>query len=443
MKVYELNLDGLVGPTHHYGGLAKGNLASTEHAYQTANPRAAALQGIQKMRFLYQRNIKQAILPPHERPNFMLLKQLGLEGSPNKQLKQAALHPHLLTACFSASSMWAANTATVTPSLDSLDKKVHFTPANLISQLHRHQEADFSSLLLRQIFSDADYFKHHNPLPRTDALSDEGAANHNRICQQHHTQGIHLFVYGRTAFNKTSTPSLFPARQTLEASEAIARLHRIPTDHVLFAKQNPKAIDQGVFHHDVIGVANEHLLLIHENAWEDQIKVLDKLESMIDFPLQCIQIPEEIFSIKDAVDSYVFNSQLITLANHQMLLLAPHECQNHARVRPWIEALIDDKSNPITEVKFMNLKQSMQNGGGPACLRLRVLLTEQELQAMHPGVLVTEEKLDELEDWISKNYRTSLKPEDLSDPEFVQEIYRTLDKFTNILELGSIYSFQK
>ncbi|MDX2347040.1 MAG: N-succinylarginine dihydrolase, partial [Legionella sp.] len=30
--VYELNLDGLVGPTHHYAGLAYGNTASLAHA---------------------------------------------------------------------------------------------------------------------------------------------------------------------------------------------------------------------------------------------------------------------------------------------------------------------------------------------------------------------------------------------------------------------------
>lgn len=443
MNVYELNLDGLVGPTHHYGGLAKGNVASTSHAYHTANPQAAALQGIEKMRFLHRRQIKQAILPPHERPNLKLLTQLGFDGSPAKQLKKAALHPRLLTACFSASSMWAANTATVTPSTDSLDQRVHFTPANLVNQLHRAQEADFSSTLLRRIFQDQNYFTHHEPLPRTNTLSDEGAANHNRICNHHGAPGIHLFVYGRTALGEFSSPTVFPARQTLEASQAIARLHQLPENRALFARQNPRAIDLGVFHHDVIGVTNEHVVLLHEDALVDQQQILDKLRTMVDFPIQIIEISKTDFSIKDAVESYLFNSQLITLPTQKMLLLAPKECAHHPRVRPWIDNLLADAHNPISEVAFFDLKQSMQNGGGPACLRLRVPLNEHEFNAMHAGVIATEDKLFQLEKWVCQHYRTSLHPDDLSDPLFIDEVYSALDALSKILNLGSIYTFQK
>ncbi len=443
MNVYELNLDGLVGPTHHYAGLAKGNVASTSHAYHTANPQAAALQGIEKMRFLHRRQIKQAILPPHERPNLTLLAQLGFDGSPAKQLEKASLHPRLLTACFSASSMWAANTATVTPSADSLDQRVHFTSANLVSQLHRAQEADFSSTLLRVIFQDQNYFAHHEPLPRTNTLSDEGAANHNRICKHHGGPGIHLFVYGRTAFGEFSSPTVFPARQTLEASQSIARLHQLPENRVLFARQHPATIDLGVFHHDVIGVANEHVVLLHEDALVDQQQVLDKLRTMVDYPIQFIEISKTDFSVQDAVESYLFNSQLITLPTHKMLLLAPQECAHHPHVRPWIDHLLAEAHNPIDEVVFFDLKQSMQNGGGPACLRLRVPLTEHEFNAMHSGVIATDDKLDQLEKWVYQHYRTSLHPDDLRDPLFIDEVHTALDELSKILNLGSIYAFQK
>lgn len=443
MHVFELNLDGLVGPTHHYAGLAKGNIASTTHAYRTANPQAAALQGLKKMRFLHERHIKQGILPPHARPNLRLLAQLGFTGTPAQQVQQASKHPTLLTACFSASSMWAANTATVTPSLDSLDKRVHFTPANLISQLHRHQEADFSAILLQAIFEDSRYFSHHAPLPKTNTLSDEGAANHNRICSQHHHAGIHLFVYGRKAFGESASSTRFPARQTLEASEAIARLHQLSPAQVLFAQQNPAAIDQGVFHHDVIGVANEHVLLIHEEALLEQARILDTLRSMLDAPLHVIEISQNELSVKDAVESYLFNSQLITLPNHKMLLLAPHECEQHPRVGPWIDQLLTQSTHPIAEVQFFDLKQSMQNGGGPACLRLRVPLTEAELNAMHPGILVTDEKLEQLEAWVMKHYRTSLHPDELADPTLINEVHTALDELTQLLKLGSIYDFQQ
>lgn len=48
MKVYELNMDGLVGPTHNYAGLAPGNIASLNYASVASNPQAAALQGLKK-----------------------------------------------------------------------------------------------------------------------------------------------------------------------------------------------------------------------------------------------------------------------------------------------------------------------------------------------------------------------------------------------------------
>ncbi len=441
-RVFELNLDGLVGPTHHYGGLAKGNIASTTHAYLVANPQAAALQGIEKMRFLHQCNIKQAFLPPHERPNLALLQQLGFRGSLDSQLKQASAYPHLLTACFSASSMWAANTATVTPSIDTQDGRVHFTPANLVSQLHRHQEADFSSKLLQMIFNHSKYFKHHPPLPKTNALSDEGAANHSRICQHHHTRGIHLFVYGRKAFGADAHPGRFPARQTLEASESIARLHQIHPDQVLYAAQAPNAIDQGVFHHDVIGVANENVMLIHEKALLNQKEILNALQKKLNDELKIIQILEKDVSIQDAVASYLFNSQLITISKNNMLLLCPKECETHSTVRPWIDALLQKTDHPIRQVRFFDLKQSMQNGGGPACLRLRVLLTEEELNAMHPEVMITDEKLDLLETWVLKHYRTSLHPNDLQDPKLIEEVHCALDELTQHLKLGSLYPFQ-
>lgn len=447
MDVFELNIDGLVGPTHHYAGLSKGNIASTSNAYATANPAAAAHQGIEKMRFLHRLGIKQAIFPPHARPNLSLLTHLGFHGSPTQQLTAAyAVSPKLLTACYSASSMWTANSATVAPSTDTHDGLLHFTAANLVSQLHRHQEADFSYQLLQQIFADTRYFKHHPPLPKTNALSDEGAANHNRICEHHAKKGTHLFIYGRVALDvdNASTPTHFPARQTREASEAIARLHQLDAKNAIFACQNPRAIDQGVFHHDVIGVANESLILIHQDALLNQTNVLNQLQNGLDYPLHIIEIPRDLFTIQDAVDSYIFNSQIITLpcAQKSMLLVAPKECEMHPRIKPWIDALIKDHTNPIHHVHYFDLKQSMQNGGGPACLRLRVPINNEELSAMHQHVLVNDAKLDQLDDWITRHYRTELHPRDLLDPALIKETHTALDELTKLLHLGNIYSFQ-
>lgn len=450
MRVYEVNLDGLVGPSHHYAGLSAGNIASTTNALSMANPAAAAHQGIQKMRLLHQMGLKQALLPPHQRPNLHLLRQLGFTGTPNQQINQAhKADPNLLSACYSASSMWAANTATVSGSMDTQDNRVHFTAANLVSNIHRQQEAAFSHHLLQTIFSDSQYFYHHPPLPYTLTMSDEGAANQSRLCRNHNEQGIYLYVYGKRALpagNTYPAPHRYPARQTYEASQAIARSHLINSDKVIFACQNPAVIDQGVFHNDVIAVANEFILFLHEEAFLDQTCLLDRLQAQTpDLPLKIIEVKRQQISVSEAVKSYLFNSQLITLPDKikKMALIAPTECQQHSSIQGYIDDLIADADNPINEVHYLDLKQSMRNGGGPACLRLRVPLTESQIGAMHQGILVDDALLNILDNWIDKHYRTQLHTDDLIDPSLLNECFSALDELTSILNLGSIYPFQR
>ncbi|STY29354.1 succinylarginine dihydrolase [Legionella wadsworthii] len=447
MNVYELNMDGLVGPTHNYAGLAHGNIASTHNALARSNPQAAALQGLDKMRLLHSMGIKQGLLPPHQRPNLELLHQLGFSGTPQQQIKKAyQTAPQLLSACYSASSMWSANAATVSPSTDTQDHKVHFTAANLIGNLHRHQEADFSKKILEAIFANENYFKHHPILPRSMVTGDEGAANHNRICQSYGQPGIHLFVYGKKIFDKSKSyigPTKYPARQTREASEAIVRQHQLSEQHVIYACQNPHVIDKGVFHNDVISVANEFVFLVHEQAFYQQDLVFQELKDKANFPIQFIQILQDELTVQESVETYLFNSQIISLAKqNSMMLLAPFECQNNNRVNQCIERILSDDSNPINSVHFLNLKQSMQNGGGPACLRLRIPLNEEELRAMHQGVLIHDTLLSTLEKWVHKHYRTELTSADLADPQLIEESCCALDELTQILQLGSIYPFQ-
>ncbi|HHF7365361.1 TPA: N-succinylarginine dihydrolase [Legionella bozemanae] len=447
MNVYELNMDGLVGPTHNYAGLAPGNIASSYNALAASNPQAAALQGLDKMRLLHKMGLKQGLLPPHQRPNLKLLHQLGFCGTPKEQINKAfKTAPELLGACYSASSMWSANAATVSPSTDTHDHKVHFTAANLVSNLHRHHEADFSKKILEFIFANPAYFHHHPILPRSIITGDEGAANHSRLCQKHSQPGIHLFVYGKKAFGRGQThlgPIKYPARQTREASEAIVRQHQLSENQVVFACQNPLAIDQGVFHNDVISVANESVFLVHEQAFYQQNSVLKELNEKASFSLNIIQISQKELSIVDAVETYLFNSQIISLTSqNSMMLIAPFECQNNPRVQMCIERILSDASNPINSVYFLDLKQSMRNGGGPACLRLRVPLNDEELQAMHQDVLIDDELLSILEKWVLKHYRTELVATDLADPQLIEESFSALDELTQILKLGSIYPFQ-
>lgn len=447
-KAFEVNFDGLVGPTHNYSGLSVGNVASTRHRALESNPREAALQGLSKMKALSDWGLHQGILPPQERPDLFVLKKLGFQGSDKKILQDVSLHaPELIAGVCSASSMWTANAATISPSADSADHKVHFTPANLMSKFHRSIEHSTTALVLKKIFKDEKHFIHHEPILGGIAMGDEGAANHTRLCPEYSQRGIEFFVFGRYGLKSGGVePKKFPARQTYEASAAIARNHRLPLDAVCFAQQNPAAIDAGVFHNDVVGVGNQDFYFFHEQAYLDSDRVLfelkDKYKKVCGSELRVLQVRESEVSLSDAVSSYLFNSQLLRLPSGKMLLLAPIESQETVSVRRFLDQLSRGGS-PIDEVRFFDLRQSMRNGGGPACLRLRVVLTPKELARVHSKTLMTDVLYVRLVKWVEKNYRDRLKLEDLADPALLKESRSALDQLTQILGLGSIYSFQK
>jgi len=448
MAAFEVNFDGLVGPTHHYAGLSWGNVASTTHRLHVSNPLAAMLQGLEKMKLLMDLGVKQGVLPPQDRPDFETLRRLGFRGSAAAMLSDSAREsPTALAACYSASSMWAANAATVSPSTDTSDGRVHFTPANLVSNFHRSIESRFTGEVLKAIFRDDTAFAHHEPLPAACHFADEGAANHTRLSAAHGHNGIELFVYGRRAFDYNRYgPTTFSPRQTLEASRAIARLHRLDPERTVFARQNPVAIDAGVFHNDVISLGNENVFLSHELAFSDSRVVLEELRrkfyACCGSELVLIEVSEESVPLSDAVKSYLFNSQLVTLPDREMCLIAPSECMEDPRTSSTLDALIA-APNPISLVKFIDVRQSMQNGGGPACLRLRVILTERELAVVHHGVLLTDRLYEELKAWGHKHYRDRLHPEDFADPSLAEEGRVALDELAHLLGLGPIYGFQK
>ena len=439
----EANFDGLVGPTHNYAGLSWGNVASKSNVRSVSNPKEAALQGLAKMKRLADRGFVQGVLPPHERPHIPTLRALGFTGSDRDVLSAAAKQsPSILAAASSASTMWTANAATVSPSADTSDHRVHFTPANLSAKFHRSIEHVVTGRALKSIFADDAWFAHHPALPSVSQFGDEGAANHTRLCGGYGEPGVELFVYGQIAFNEQApAPKLYPARQTLEASQAIARLHGLKDSHVVFAQQNPEAIDAGVFHNDVIAVGNGNALFYHELAFLDEETVLADIRSRLrGAKLEAVRVTSEQVPLEDAVASYLFNSQLLNTPDG-MMLAVPGECREIASVSRYLDELVND-SGPITSVEVFDVKQSMRNGGGPACLRLRVVLNDDELKAMHHGVLLTDSLYERLTTWVEAHYREELSQEDLGDPMLLDEVRKALDELTGILGLGSIYDFQ-
>ena len=446
MKSFEVNFDGLVGPTHNYGGLSYGNVASQSNSQQASNPREAALQGLAKMKALMEMGFTQGVLAPQERPDVAALRSLGFSGSDAQVIQQAAKDamPLLVASC-SASSMWVANAATVSPSADTADGRVHFTAANLNCKYHRSIEHPTTTRVLKAMFADQQHFAHHAALPAVAQFGDEGAANHTRFCHDYGQAGVEFFVFGRSAFDtRYPAPQKYPARQTLEASHAVARLHGLSEDGVVFAQQNPAVIDQGVFHNDVIAVGNGELLFYHEDAFLNTEHMLAELHDKLGRRggrFRAICVPRAEVAVEDAVRSYLFNSQLLSRADGSMLLIVPEECRGNERVWQYLQRLIAD-DGPVAEVKVFDLKQSMQNGGGPACLRLRVALNETELAAVNPGVIMTAPLYGTLTQWVEKHYRDRMSETDLTDPGLLLECRAALDELTKILKLGSVYPFQ-
>jgi len=441
MPMREYNFDGLVGPTHNYGGLSVGNVASTQHGGQASNPREAALQGLEKMKFVASLGVGQALLPPQPRPSLKALRQLGFTGSDEEVLTKAARDDdHLLRLASSAAAMWTANAATCAPSEDTADGKLHLTPANLQAMFHRALEAETTHAVLRAIFSDETHFTVHAPLPGGGQFADEGAANHTRLVTSGHP-AVHLFAWGRSAYRDSQSPKRFPARQTLEASRALARLHQLAPAQYLLPQQTPEGIDAGAFHTDVLAVGNAGFLMLHELAFVEPQALLATLKQKLGDGFTAVLATEKELPASVAVAAYPFNSQLISLPDGTQAIIAPTESREQAPARRFLERVVAE-NNPVKTVHYLDLRQSMHNGGGPACLRQRIGLTDEERAAVKADVFYSPALHEKLASWVRRHYRDTLLASDLADPQLARECMTALDELTRLLKLGNVYDFQ-
>jgi len=433
----EVQFDGVVGPTHNYAGLSIGNVASTSHAGQTSHPKNAALQGLAKMRLVHSLGVEQAFLPPLERPDMHMLRAAGFSGDDAAVLAAAAAdNPTLLAQASSASSMWTANAATIAPSCDTLEGELHITPANLISKPHRSIEPPHTARLLQCALP---FATHHAPLSPQPALGDEGAANHTRLHTD--TGTVHLFVYGADHDSPNApTPRTFPARQTRLASATVAQQHQLPEAMVVLAQQHPDVIDAGVFHNDVICVGTGNVLLLHEAAFIDTDAVLQTLHDRLGSAFTSLVVRDGDLTVEEAVSTYLFNSQLLDTPTSGVTLICPAQVQQHGRARAIVDGWV--RSGHIDTVHYVNLHESMSNGGGPACLRLRVPLRHTEVAGIHRGLRVDEARLDQLARWIDQWYPNSLEPADLADESLLRTSQNALSALCGTLDLPDLYPFQ-
>ncbi len=393
-ELVEINFDGIVGPSHNYAGLSLGNLASTRNAGAVSHPRAAALEGIAKMRANLALGLAQGILLPHRRPDEAWLASLGTD--------MASADPVLRANALSASAMWAANAATVSPAPDSDDGRCHLSVANLVTMPHRSHEWPGTLAQLRVAFADSGTFAVHAPVP--PPFGDEGAANHMRLAPTHGERGIELFVYGRPG-------GAFPARQHEQACRTVARRHRLDPARTLFVAQSDAAIAAGAFHNDVVAVANERILFAHEQAFADRDALFADLRRLLP-AIEIVEVPAAEVSLEEAIRSYLFNAQLVTLADGTQTLIVPQEVRDTAAVRRWLERMLAG-NGPIRRVEIVNVRESMANGGGPACLRLRVVA---DPATVDPRFLVDGVVLDDLSELIDRFWPEAIHPDDLARP---------------------------
>lgn len=415
MSLVEINFDGIVGPSHNYAGLSLGNIASASHKGNVSYPRAAALQGMAKMRGNMERGLAQGFLLPLPRPNFGLIRNLAINEHAPRQLHAAA---------WSASSMWTANAATVSPAPDTADGRCHLTPANLVTMPHRAQEWRDTKRQLDIAFADRQHFAVHDAVLPT--FGDEGAANHMRFCEGHGGQGVEIFVWG-------SQGGAFPARQHEQASRAVARLHGLNPARCVFIEQNPEAIAAGAFHNDVVSVANERVLFTHERAFADQAGAYAAIRAA--FPaLEVVEVPESAVSLDEAIRTYLFNAQLLTLPSGEMALVVPDECQQSASVWAWCEGILAS-NGPIRQVIPVDVRQSMANGGGPACLRLRVVADPATVDARF---LLDEAKADRMEAVIADMWPETIDPADIGSDSLAKTVIEAREALLAVLSLDEL-----
>lgn len=400
------NFDGLVGCTHNYAGLSQGNLASMTHKNAISNPQQAALQGLKQMKLVYDIVGIQGFLPPQMRPNFKLLHHYGFVGTEAKVLEKAyEKRPDILAVAWSASAMWTANAATVTIT----DKNhVHITPANLLTMRHRHQELEETAFTLKNIFYQENYFTHHFPV----TMPDEGAANHMSI--KGYDKIYDIFVY-------SPTKAVYPARQSLFSSQEIARNHEC--HNPIFLEQSIEAVNQGAFHNDVVAISHDNFIIYHEYAFSD--------DTLLPSDILKIKIPNMMLNLQEAIKTYLFNMRIIENNQNEYFMIMSYDVMENKNAQDAIDYI--KQHNPrIKSVIYMDLQQSMANGGGSACLRFRVPLIEKN--SVQQSYLLNNDKFNKLNDFVKNNYRDTVKPDDLRDIDFAYECLAVYDKFNDFLK---------
>jgi succinylarginine dihydrolase len=443
MNEIELQVDRIVGPLHHFGGLGLGNLASQRHAGQVSHPAAAAIEGLDKMRLVASLGVPQLILPPQQRPAFAFLRSLGFVGADADVLESAMRSsPQILSAACSSSAMWTANAATVTAASDTSDGRIKLTVANLTTSMHRSLEPMETLSQLVRMFESLSVIEQVDMFPPIDggfAFRDEGAANHFRLVGRASREGriragLNVFVYG----NDDPLPARYQPRQSRLACETIARRHGLNPTRTFHLKQHPEAIDAGAFHNDVVAMSHEDVLIHHERAFWRAESALEQISEVFHQMTGCVlhrlSVPESVLSLRDAVSTYLFNSQIVTTPGPESrrVLICPSQVRDHSVAKKLVETWRNN-DRLFDEVHFVQLQESMAGGGGPACLRLRIPIDSRLVPKLAPACMWSEQTDYALRKVIESAYPKELRITDLAKPEWIDNSMQAVRRVQEVL----------
>ncbi|RAP29456.1 hypothetical protein DID78_03615 [Candidatus Marinamargulisbacteria bacterium SCGC AG-343-D04] len=424
MSYSSVFIDGLMGPSYHFGGLSLGNTWSETHFKEISFPKKAALEGLHKMFEVYSLGLHQYVLPPVRKDVSALFRSLGYDHFNSESLRELfSVNPYFVSSVFSSSSAWLANIGHVTPACDSFTHKMNVTPANLNYCFHRSCDVEGYRDLLSTLFENCHDVVLHRPI--TSSFGDEGSANTVRLSASS-GEGFFLYVYGKTVDRTYSHK--YPARQSKEAFDILVKQHHVSRKFVM-VQQSQEAIDAGVFHNDVICFGLENLLIVHESAFENQEEVMSYVKELYEETfsedLQVIVISREMMSLEEAVKSYFFNSQLLPLSDGGFHCFVSTHSRKYSALEQVLQYIQSECSR--FSYSYVECDESIKNGGGPACLRLGFVASEHDRKLLNDAFLLTQERYDFLYSFISRHYPDEMQFEQLRDYEFLCECREIVD----------------
>ena len=449
----EVNIDGMIGPSHHFGGLGVENKASELNRSQASSPRSAALQGLAKMELLASYGIPQFYLPPPVRPAWKWLESLGYCGDKACVLRDCYQEqPTLLSAAYSSAFMWTANAASVSCGSDTRSKRAKIKLANLNANLHRSIEESERLPQLERMFEAVEHVDVLRGLSSSRPLSDEGAANVMRFFSRVGAGGVYAFVYGNEAAEsresednskKADGKRRRQPRQTRMASAMVARSLDLEPGDCFLIQQTSDAIDAGVFHNDVIATSHENLLFYHELAFHNSEEAVAGIKKRFlektGEKLEACLVESSDLRLDDAVDTYLFNSQICTDIDGGWRMFVPENCNQSESVQRTLERL-QAQYPRLVSIDYCPLAESMRNGGGPACLRLRISLTPSQIDQIPASMRISLSTLSQLRKLVETEYPEKVEPSDFVNPDFAEQCERISLQIARLWGANSVVS---